>query len=86
LLRTLSENPKKGKELGHVGRVVVKELKYGVYRFYFLTDGHAIKFLSSDDLKDLLITFVRMSDKDAQAATIEEIKVVLRKIGDEGFE
>jgi len=28
---------------------------------------------------------VRMSDKDAQAEVIEEIKIVLRKLGDEGF-
>jgi len=86
LLRTLSDNPKKGKELGHVGRIVVKELKYGVYRFYFLTDGHSVKFLKADELKNLLVTFVRMSDKDRQAETIEEIKIVLRKVGDGGFE
>ena len=45
-----------------------------------------IKFLSEKDLSDLLIRFVRMSDKKHQQKTIEEIKHVLRLIGPKGFE
>lgn len=85
LLETLETNPKKGKEVGCVGGVVIKEIRYTVYRFYFITDGYKIKFLKSDELTDLLIKFVRMSDKDTQQKVINEIKDVLRKLGGEGF-
>lgn len=45
LMLTLENNPQKGKEIGSVGKVLIKELKYKKYRFYFLTDGYKIKFL-----------------------------------------
>ena len=38
-----------------------------------------------NDLKDLLIKFVRMSDKKTQQKTIDEIKAILRTFGEEGF-
>ena len=37
-------------------------------------------------LKDLLIRFVRMSDKKHQQKTIDEIKKILIKIGQNEFE
>ena len=43
LLYTLKETPTKGKLLGSVGGIVIKELKYKSFRFYFLTDGFKIK-------------------------------------------
>ncbi|MBU0629075.1 MAG: hypothetical protein KKC75_07845 [Nanoarchaeota archaeon] len=85
LLETLEENPKKGKEVGCIGKVVIKEIRYNVYRFYFVTDGFKIKFLKNEELSDLLIKFVRMSGKDGQQKVIDEIKYVLRNIGAEGF-
>ena len=85
LLRTLEENPKKGKTLGTVGEIIIKELKYKSFRFYFITDGFKIKVLGIDELNDLLIRFVRMSDKKHQQKTIDEIKKILRTIGAEGF-
>ena len=39
LFESLEENPQKGKAVGHVDKIVIKELKYGKYRFYFITDG-----------------------------------------------
>lgn len=86
LLLELEHNPKKGKEIGCVGSVVVKEMRYKVYRFYFITDGYKIKFLKSGELNDLLIKFVRMSSKDDQQSVINEIKDILRKLGKEGFD
>ena len=86
LLETLEENPKKGKLLGSVGGIVIKELKYKKFRFYFIADGYKLKVLSEEELVDLLIRFVRMSDKKAQQKTINEIREVLRKIGPLGFE
>jgi hypothetical protein len=85
LLCTLKENPKKGKEVGCIGRIVIKEIKYKKYRFYFITDGYKIKFLKVEELQDIIIKYVRMSQKKDQKKTIEEIKAVLRKLGEEGF-
>ena len=85
LMLSLEENPKKGKELGQVGGIIMKEIKYKNYRFYFITDGYKIKFLKTSELNELIIKFVRMSDKKHQQKTIDEIKKILRKIGEEGF-
>jgi len=86
LIETVEENPKKGKELANVGKVVIKELKYKKFRFYFITDGYKIKFLEISELQNLLIKFVAMSDKNKQQKTIDEIKYVLKNLGSEGFE
>ena len=85
LLLTLEENPKKGKEVGVVGAVLIKELKYKKFRFYFITDGFKVKYLSLDELKDLFIKFVRMSEKKDQQEVINEIKYILSNLGEEGF-
>jgi hypothetical protein len=85
LLETLKDNPKKGKTLGNVGKAVIKELKFKNFRFYFVTDGYKVKVLQVSELKDLIIKFVRMSNKKDQQKTIEEIKNVLRKLGGDGF-
>ena len=86
LIKSLEENPKKGKELGNVGGVVIKEIRYKNFRFYFFTDGFKLRCLDCNELTDLLIKFVRMSDKKHQQQTIEEIKNILRIIGVGGFE
>ncbi len=86
LLESLEENPHKGKALGHVGGIVIKELKYKNFRFYFITDGYKLKIMSQSDLVDLLIRFVRMSDKKDQQQTINEIRKILLHFGPEGFE
>ena len=86
LMYSLKENPKKGKLLGNVGGIVIKELKYKSFRFYFITDGHKLKLFDAQSLTEILIRFVRMSDKKNQQKTINEIRDVLRKVGKkEGF-
>lgn len=85
LLETLEDNPRKGKPLGSVGGVVVKEIRYKSFRFYFITDGFKLKCLNESQLTDLLIQFIRMSDKKHQQETINEIKHILRTIGVGGF-
>ena len=82
---SLEKNPKKGKLLGNVGGIVIKEIRYKKYRFYFVTDGYKLKIMGESDLKDLLIKFVRMSDKKSQQKVINEIREILRKFGKEGF-
>jgi len=86
LLRNLEENPHKGKPFGNVAGIIIKELRYKNYRFYFITDGFKLKVLFKEELTDLLIRFVRMYDKDSQQKTIDEIRNVLIKIGPKGFE
>ena len=85
LLRKLEENPHKGKLLGNVAGFLIKELKYKSFRFYFVVEGNKLNFYSKEELIDILMKFVRMSDKNAQQKTINEIREVLIKIGIECF-
>lgn len=85
LMKSLGENPRKGKIVGFVGGIVIKELKYKSFRFYFIVEGNRLKFLSEEELIDLLLLFVRMSDKKSQQKVIDEIKKILVKFGKEGF-
>ena len=85
LMESLGDNPKKGKPLGQVEGIVIKELKYGKFRFYFITDGYILKFGTESELATLLIKFIRMSDKKSQQKTINEIKNILKSLGFEGF-
>ncbi len=86
LLEILENNPKKGKAIGNVGGVVIKELRYKSFRFYFISDGYKIRCFDSEHLTDLLIRFVRMSDKKEQQEVIDEIKKILREVGPSGFD
>ena len=86
LLKTLEKNPKKGKFLGQFAGFAVKELKYKNFRFYFITDGYKLNVLSEEELINLLMKFVRMSDKKTQQKTIDQIIKILIKIGPQGFD
>jgi|SRR3989344_46231 len=83
---SLAENPHKGKELGNVGGIVIKEMKYKNFRFYFITDGRKLKVMDEANLVDLLIRFVRMSNKKDQQETINKIKKILTNFGSKGFD
>lgn len=85
LIKSVEKQPKKGKLLSSIGGVVIKELKYQKYRFYFITDGHIIKFGTEDELSTLLIKFVSMSEKKDQQKKIDKIKDVLKSMGFEAF-
>lgn len=85
-MHSLGDNPHKGKLLGHVGGIVIKELKYKKFRFYFITDGYKLKIMDESKLVDLLIRFVRMSDKKHQQQTIDEIKKILINLSLKGFD
>jgi len=81
LIMSLEEQPKKGKTVGVVDKTIIKEIKHGKYRLYCVTDGHTLRFGTTEELAHLLIKFVRMSDKKKQQKTINEIKEILKKIG-----
>jgi len=84
-MHSLGDNPHKGKSLGHVGGVIIKELKYKSFRFYFITDGYKLKVMDESKLIDMLIKFVRMSNKKDQQQTINEIRKILLNFGPKGF-
>ena len=86
LMESLENNPKKGKLLGGVGGIVIKEIKYNSFRFYFVTDGYKLKFFDGENLTDMMIRFVRMSNKKYQQQTINEIKKILFNFGCKGFD
>ena len=80
-MKSLETEPHKGKALAHVAEIVIKEIKYDKYRFYFITDGRVLKFGTEDELAALLIKFVRMSEKKDQQKAIDSIKAVLQSMG-----
>ena len=83
---SLQDNPKKGKLLGNIGGVIIKEIKYKSFRFYFITEGNKLKIMDKSILIDILMRFVRMSDKKHQQETINEIRKILVKFGSQGFD
>lgn len=85
LLRSLEKDPYKGKPVGRIGGLSIKELKYETFRFYFILEENKLKVFSKEELVDLLIRFVRMSNKKNQQKTINEIKQILGDIGAQGF-
>ncbi len=84
-MKKLESQPRVGKPLGTIGGVLIKEIKYENFRFYFITDGHILKFGSPEELANLLIKFVKMSGKKDQQKTINAIKQIIRTMGFEGF-
>ena len=85
LLRSLEDNPKKGKPIGQFAGFQVKELKYNGFRFYFIVEAGKINILSKEELIDTLMRFVRMSDKKSQQKTIDEIRKILLKVEPSGL-
>jgi hypothetical protein len=85
LMYSLENSPTKGKIIGQVSGIIIKEIRYESFRFYFITDGFKLRLLEQNDLKDIFIKFVRMSDKKDQQKVIDEIKTILRSLGERGF-
>jgi hypothetical protein len=81
LINSLQNHPNKGDILGHVGNISIRELKYETFRFYFLINGNELSIYNKDKLQELLIRFVRMSKKNDQQKTIDEIKYILKRLG-----
>jgi|SRR3989338_10196309 len=84
-MQSLENNPHKGKLLGEVGGIAIKEIRHESFRFYFITDGYKLRIMDQSRLTNLLIRFVRMSNKKDQQKVIDEIKNILRNIGEDGF-
>lgn len=80
-MKELEAHPLKGKALAHVAEIVIKEIKYKSFRFYFITDGQVLKFGTDDELASLLIKFIKMSDKKNQQQAIDAVKNALENFG-----
>ena len=78
LIYSLKENPQKGKSITQIGGILLKELKYKVFRIYFIQKGGTIKFYKNNELQSQLLKFIRISKKDNQQKIIEEIKQFLK--------
>lgn len=81
LIEGLLDNPNKGTVLGHVGSVSIREIRHGTYRLYFILNGHELYLFNTGKLSELLIRFIRLSKKNNQQKTIDEIKLILTRIG-----
>ena len=77
LISTLKNNPNKGKSIGFVNDINIKELKYKTFRFYFIINKNKLNLFNKNKLKDLLIRFAEMSKKNDQQETIKKIKKML---------
>lgn len=86
LIEELKNNPNKGRILGHVGNISIRELKYSSFRFYFILDSYKLYLFNKNELEKLLIQFIQMSKKNNQQKTIVEIKQILIKIEPKGLE
>ncbi|NOZ80793.1 MAG: hypothetical protein GXP63_03910 [DPANN group archaeon] len=60
--------------------MLLKELKYRSFRFYFIIDGNSLYLFNAEKLEELLIQFMKMSKKNDQQKTIDKIKEILRRI------
>jgi len=81
-LMSLEGNHHKGDLLTQIGGVLIKEIKYRGFRFYYVVDNYRLKLFDEGELRELLIKFVKMSNKKSQQRVIERIKDILRKFGD----
>ena len=80
LIEELKHNPNKGRILGHVGSISIRELKFKSFRFYFILNQFKLNLFNKDELKELLIKFIEMSKKNNQQKTIDKIKKILKKV------
>ena len=80
LINSLKDNIHKGKYLGRVSNIIIKELKYKSYRLYFIIDEGKLILFEKEELDKLLIRFLGISKKNEQQKTVDKIKLILRKV------
>lgn len=73
--------PTDGDFIALVGDVLLKEKKLKSFRFYFVQDNKQIHYLSKQELKSHIITFIALSKKNNQQAVINELKEDLKRLG-----
>lgn len=80
LIETVRENPYKGKYLGKVSTLIIKELKYKNFRLYYLIDENKLILFKKEEIEELLVKFIALSTKNDQQKTINKIKLILERI------
>ena len=70
-----------GKFIALVKNIVIKELKKGSFRFYFVQDKNNFQIMTEEDLKNAILKFVALSKKNNQQKVIDKLKEDLKKSG-----
>ncbi|MFC2134416.1 hypothetical protein ACFLTH_07340 [Bacteroidota bacterium] len=79
-IEELKTNPNKGRILGHVGSVSIREIRYKTFRIYYIIDVYDLKLFNQEKLRELLIKFIELSKKNNQQQTIDKIKEILKRV------
>ncbi|MCH8519520.1 MAG: hypothetical protein LAT82_02075 [Nanoarchaeota archaeon] len=74
-LKTLEQNPQKGKILFNSKKYQLKELKYKSFRFYFVKSNNTIIVFEENEI----ITFLDVSKKNDQQEVIDKLKRIMSK-------
>ena len=72
-IRTLEQNPQKGKVLFNSKKYQLKELKYKSFRFYFVKSHDTIIVFEENEI----ITFLDVSKKNNQQEVINKLKRII---------
>lgn len=86
LIRELESNPNKGKRIGQVGIISIRELKFRSFRFYYILNSNTLSLFNKEKLSDLLIKFIAMSKKNGQQKTINKINSILEYLDSDEFD
>lgn len=78
-LKSLEQYPEKGKLLFSTKKYQLKELKYNLYRFYFIKENNKLYVLDEKLLKEEVLTFLDLSKKNNQQDVINKLKIFLKK-------
>jgi len=87
LLYSLKENPYKGDIITVVGNILLKEMRFKNFRFYYIHSAKLLKIGLIEDLQSEIIKCIAMSDKSKeQQEVINKIKDNLKKYGFDWFD
>lgn len=71
--------PTDGDFIALVGDVLLKEKKLKSFRFYFVQSKEQLHYLSKEELKTHLLTFIALSKKNNQQEVIDKLKEDLKR-------
>ncbi len=77
---SLEDNPLQGDMLKAFGAIVLKEIRYKSFRFYFLHSKDLLIIKDPARLRDEIIRFIDMSKKNDQQRVIYGLKDMLKRI------
>ena len=72
--------PTDGDFIALVADVLLKEKKLKSFRFYFVQDNKQLHYISKEELKNHILTFIALSKKNNQQEVIHKIKEDLKRL------